>query len=125
MNKKINLYAVYGTLKRGQGNYRLLDNEHSKFLGTTVTPKEFSLYHLGGFPGIKKRGNTEVEIEVFEVNNEVVEQRVDNLEGYNGNNNPHNLYNKEIINTKFGKAYIYTYNYEVEENRLIENGKWN
>jgi gamma-glutamylcyclotransferase (GGCT)/AIG2-like uncharacterized protein YtfP len=41
---------VYGTLKRGQRNHRLLAGQ--EFLGEARTRPEYVLYHLGGFPGL-------------------------------------------------------------------------
>ena len=125
--KEKRLYAVYGTLKRGHGNYRhFLKNNKSTYLGTTKTKPEFTLYSLGGFPGIKKGGDTAVEIEVFEIDSHLIEEGIDNLEGYTKESNPeNNFYNKEVIDTKFGKAFIYIYNYSIDNNRKIENGIWN
>jgi len=121
MNKNTKLYAVYGTLKKGHGNHRIIN--HCKMLVTTKTPAIYSLYHLGGFPGIKNGGNTEVEIEVYEAPDEMTERRVDMLEGYReGGNN--NLYNKELFNTEFGDAWIYVYNYEINPENIITDGKY-
>jgi len=124
MSEKIKLYAVYGSLKRGFGNHRLLQNKDAKFIGTTKTKARFSLYSLGGFPGIKNDGKTAVEIEVFDVQTPELESRLDMLEGYGGANSRYNMYNKEVIDTEFGKAFIYTYNGGVSEDRFIEAGKW-
>jgi len=44
-----NLFFVYGTLKRGEGNHRLLGN--SKYLGKGITVTNYNAYH-SGFPMI-------------------------------------------------------------------------
>lgn len=119
--KKYPLYAVYGSLKQGYGNNRVMGN--SKLLGTTKTEPKFEMYSLGGFPGIKP-GETPIEIEVFEVSEPETEMAIDRLEGYTEGNEEHNFYNKEVIKTKFGEAFIYTYNYNINEDNKIESGKW-
>ncbi len=121
---KGNLYAVYGSLKREHGNNRILQNESTTYIGTTKTPPTFSLYSLGGFPGIKNGGETEVEVEVFAITDPDIEKRLDWLEGYSGKNYPRNMYNKETVNTEFGEAFIYVYNGHINENRLIPKGIW-
>ena len=124
-DKKIKLYAVYGTLKKGHGNYKWhLENEETEYLGNTETEAKFSLYSLGGFPGLKNDGTTKVNIDVFKINSEEVEEGVDRLEGFREFNHPNNFYNKEVIDTKFGKAYVYIYNGNIREESLIENGNW-
>jgi gamma-glutamylcyclotransferase (GGCT)/AIG2-like uncharacterized protein YtfP len=45
----VNLF-VYGTLKRGGRNHRLLAGQ--EFLGEACTRPGYALYHLGGFPGL-------------------------------------------------------------------------
>lgn len=118
------LYAVYGSLKKGYGNHRLINNDNCEFLGTTLTEPKFSLYSLGAFPGLKENGETAVEIEVYEVKTKEQEARLDGLEGYMGEGNPHNFYNKIVIPTEFGDAFIYTFNGKLRQENFIENGKW-
>lgn len=69
---------VYGTLKKGYGNHRLL--EKSKFLGTAYTHSEFSLYN-GGFPYATDGGKNEIKGELYEVDDNTL-QNLDWLEGY-------------------------------------------
>ena len=108
--------AVYGTLKQGHGNHRLLSL--SKFLGITETEEEWSMLHLGGFPGLIE-GSSAVHIEVYEVNDETF-SRLDMLEGYPS------FYNRREIETKFGTAWVYyldsPYNYH--DRPVIEHGCW-
>ena len=70
---------AYGTLRRGFHNFRLL--EDSKFLGNATTAPEFTMLHLGGFPGIVRGGETTIHGEVFEVDEPTL-QRLDRLEGH-------------------------------------------
>jgi gamma-glutamylcyclotransferase (GGCT)/AIG2-like uncharacterized protein YtfP len=114
------LYAVYGTLRRGFGNNRLLNNQHCEYLGTMRTPPTFKMVSLGGFPGvIPNTGEQEVTVEIFRVNDNSVERRLDQLEGYP------NFYQKTTIDTQWGKANMYILSDE-EYGHLsrVESGDW-
>src|SRR5687768_13262362 len=97
------LYAVYGTLRQGFGNNRLLQNEHSQYLGTQTKKFPFRMVSMGGFPGMiytPGKENT-ITIEVFRVTSPTVERRLDMLEGYPG------WYDKQTVETEWGTAFIY------------------
>jgi gamma-glutamylcyclotransferase (GGCT)/AIG2-like uncharacterized protein YtfP len=107
--------GVYGTLKKGYSNHRLLENY--TFIGTELV-KGFDLYDLGPFPGIKL-GDNQVFIEIYEVNDQEGLDRLDSLEGY-----PY-LYDKTTVTTKWGEVLLYVYNRELRDNdKLIKNGFW-
>lgn len=113
-----NLVAVYGSLKKGYGNHRLLDT--SEFLGTTDTYGEWTMYSLGGFPAIVPEGNTQICIEVYRVDRETMAD-LDMLEGYPS------FYDRRIIDTKYGKAWIYFIGEAddyMTEDRIVEHGVW-
>lgn len=119
MDKKI-LVAVYGSLRQGLHNHRLL--ESSNYLGDFNTEPIYSLHSLGSFPGLKENGNTSVVMEVYEVT-EAVARNVDNLEGYTpGGNNT--FYDKISIETPWGTASVYTYVNELKSSSLVESGDW-
>lgn len=118
MNKK--LIAVYGTLRKGFGNHRLLVN--ADYIGEFKTPPVYNLHNLGGFPGLKNGGNTSVVMEVYAVNEEEG-RRVDALEGYTPGQTPY-FYDKEMIETPFGEAGVYTYVRQLGENSLIPSGDY-
>lgn len=118
---KAPLYAVYGTLRQGFGNYnRLLNNEHCVYLGTQKTTPNFKMVSLGGYPGvIPDAGTQEVTVEIFQVNSPKVEQQLDWLEGYPS------FYQKTTIDTQWGKADMYILNNEEWGNRpVVESGDW-
>ncbi len=118
-DKKI-LVAVYGSLRQGLHNHRLL--ESSNYLGDFNTEPIYSLHSLGSFPGLKENGNTSVVMEVYEVT-EAVARNVDNLEGYTpGGNNT--FYDKISIETPWGTASVYTYVNELKSSSLVESGDW-
>lgn len=74
---------VYGTLKKGHGNHRLLEN--SKFLGRCVINGKHRLVSLGGFPGLVAAEEEDAERgvsgEVYQVNEETL-LSLDFLEGH-------------------------------------------
>jgi gamma-glutamylcyclotransferase (GGCT)/AIG2-like uncharacterized protein YtfP len=109
------LVGVYGTLKKGYSNHRLLKNYN--FIGTQLIKGYFKLYDLGPFPGIKP-GDGNLFIEIYEVNDQVGLDSLDRLEGY-----PH-LYDKDYIDTSFGEVLLYVYNGQINENKLIKDGFW-
>lgn len=101
--------AVYGTLKRGNGNYNYLLKGKSKFLGQFKTNPQFTMYSLGGFPAVVPKGNTSITVEVFEVDDHV-KASVDSLEGYSGTrNSPHNWYDTISLDTPWGESEMYIF----------------
>lgn len=115
---------VYGTLKEGYGNHRLLQG--CKKLGNYTLPVgEFCLVDLGWYPGVVHRHvlglTTPVTGEVYEVDDETA-RAVDGLEGYPS------LYDREEVETPYGAAWVYTYNMShgrlnVDES-VLRNGVW-
>lgn len=92
---------VYGTLKQGYGNNRLLSD--AEFLGKDVVQVPYYLVDLGPFPAaIPSDQVHEIIGEVYQINDEIME-RTDWLEGY-----PEH-YNRSEIPTSFGDAWIYHY----------------
>jgi gamma-glutamylcyclotransferase (GGCT)/AIG2-like uncharacterized protein YtfP len=117
--KHTNLYAVYGTLRAGFGNNRLLANEHCELLGTERSKPEWTMVSLGGFPGVIPGGKQEITIEVYSVNSETVEQRLDHLEGYPS------FYGKTEIETQWGPANIYVLDESyLKRCPVVESGDW-
>ena len=76
MNKR--LIAVYGTLKRGFGNNRLLSD--SEFVGMAESLPVFSMISFGGFPGLLD-GDERVEVEIWKVPEKDI-PNLDALEGH-------------------------------------------
>ena len=109
--------AVYGSLKHGHGNNRLLSE--SEFKGRGVTLPEYTMYSMGGFPCITEGGDTPIHIEVYEVDDRTFE-RLDFLEGYP------RFYNRKEIETTYGTAWIYYIQDETYLGNLnkVGNGQW-
>lgn len=94
---------VYGTLKEGYGNHRLLTR--SKKLGNYTVPSDsLCLVDLGPFPAVVHKEvfgiSTPITGEVYEVDDETF-QSVDWLEGYPS------FYNRTEIETDYGTAWVY------------------
>ena len=104
--------AVYGTLRQGFYNHRLLEN--SKFLGKTKTEPRFTMYGHG-IPWIVDGGSTQIVVEVYEIDTETFKS-LDFLEGFPV------YYNRELIDTEFGEAWIY-FRY-IEGGFIVESGDW-
>lgn len=122
--------AVYGTLKQGFHNNRLLKD--CTYEGSDVL-EGYVMLDLGGCPIVYKTDNDEdiVYIEVFKDLTKDVLESLDRLEGYREDRDPaYNLYNRMEVMTNYGKAYIYEY-YLLEQektpwiaNAKVENGCW-
>lgn len=117
------LVVVYGSLKKGFYNHRVMDN--SLLLGEVIVPN-FEMYSMGSFPAIIK-GDGEILGEVYEVNNRHTLQKIYNLESYTGErNNPNNWYDTCDVDTDFGKAEIFYMRNKnsLNSNNRIKDGFW-
>jgi len=115
-----NLCAVYGSLRKGLGNHGLIAN--SNFVGETISEDKYTMFSLGYFPGIVEDGETNIVLEVYEVDADT-ELRLDRLEGYVESNPERSFYIKKKINTEFGEAFIYIYNGRPSA-KVVEDGNW-
>lgn len=106
---------VYGTLLRGEPNHWRLDG--AGLLGAHRTDPCFRLYLLGAYPGLTGGGEMAVRGEIYEVDSACL-RRLDRLEEY-----PH-LYDRQLIPTPFGRAWVYVYRGEVRDRPLIPGGDW-
>jgi len=119
---KKHLVAVYGSLLSGLGNHRVIQGENTELLGEFTSESVYSLYSLGGFPGLKEDGETAVKMEVYSVD-DTVAKRVDSLEGYSPDR-PATFYDKKPIETPWGTASVYIYVDDIPKERLVESGDW-
>lgn len=97
---------VYGTLKKGFGNHRLL--EGAKFLGEDTIPG--GMISLGGFPGWLGEGEGYTKGEVYEIDEEHL-HATDRLEGYDIRSPDNSFYiRRSITATVQGEVLVYQYN---------------
>lgn len=124
--EKIKVF-VYGTLKVGGKFARHYDPHRLSTKPGTIKGTMFDI--LGSFPGVVLNGETVISGEVHEYSNpEKVVPSLDNLEGFNGDNNPNNLYNKEVIlvTTDEGEelCQVYTFARDTEKYKEVKTGVW-
>jgi gamma-glutamylaminecyclotransferase len=106
---------VYGTLRRGEVNHHLLAG--AKYLGNHRTEPRFTMYDLGAYPGLGRGGSTMVAGEVYQVS-EAVLCRLDRLEDYP------RLYDRVLIASPYGRAWIYVYRGRIRDRPVIRSGDW-
>ena len=115
---------VYGTLKRGFQNHRLLVDNNAKFIGSATTTDRFLMNDVG-YPlifqkALKSRMPTQIEGEVYSVDDQCLDA-LDDLEGEGS------LYRRTMIGLQDGTkacAYIWI---RTPEGKPVEpkNGKIN
>ena len=120
-------FAVYGTLRVGQGNYYGCKvHEKAVHLGTEEVLG--TLYTLGGCPGLTQEpSDTPVVVDVFEVVEEDLGGHLDSLEGYSMQNPENSFYIRAPINLigTGEQVAIYYYNTDaMHPVRLIKSGDW-
>ena len=106
---------VYGTLLRGELNHGLLAG--AVYVGAHRTEPCFTLYALGGYPGLVAAGATAVSGEVYRVNDAGL-RLLDQLEGYP------RLFGRRLMPTPFGRAWVYLYRGAVRDRPVINSGDW-
>ena len=116
------LVFVYGTLKRGGSNHRLLADQ--RFVAEARTVPGYRLYHLGDYPGMIVAADDTIGVsgEIWSVDDDAL-ARLDAFEGVH-----ESLYRREPIKLlpPFADQRVETYFYAQSiENRLpIPNGHW-
>lgn len=116
-----NLVAVYGTLKRNEGNFRVTEASGADFLTSTVTKDKFTMYGGWGFPRVVFDGDTSpIKVEVFRVE---TFDYLDSLEGH-----PDFFCRKEIeVEGIEGKVWMYFHppiDDQYNINVIVEDGFW-
>jgi gamma-glutamylaminecyclotransferase len=108
---------VYGTLRQGEGNHRLLLS--ARFVGEAHTVPGFALYDLGAFPGLVREGAGTVTGELYDVD-EATLAALDRLEGVPS------FYRRERIELEgVGSTDAYTLtSRQVRGCDLIPGGDW-
>ena len=112
------LVAVYGSLRSGMGNHRLLAGQ--RLLVETKTANPYAMYSLGSYPYVRlDRPVNQIIAEVYAVTPECL-ARLDVLEGY-----PH-YYNRSLVPLESGhEAWMYHIDSQYERaSPLVESGDW-
>lgn len=119
----VNHVFVYGTLRHGCGANRLLGSSERL---RTCTLEGATIYHLGGFPGLKFEEGYSVVGELYRVDDARILYHLDGYEGYYPDDPQHSLYIRREITVDGERAYTYEYNLEVREPETtrITTGDW-
>jgi gamma-glutamylcyclotransferase (GGCT)/AIG2-like uncharacterized protein YtfP len=116
----MNLVAVYGTLRKGSHNHRLLTLAEPK--GEFITPPKFTMFSAGGFPYLVEDGSTGIKCEVYRVSEKTLKE-LDRLEGVD-----HGHYRRGSIETPYGTATIYLATESTKKHihnlPVVESGDW-
>jgi gamma-glutamylcyclotransferase (GGCT)/AIG2-like uncharacterized protein YtfP len=115
------LIAVYGTLKRGQHNY-------ADYLSAAVYVGQdrlviIALYDLGEYPGARLEASEGIDVEIYAVSDAQL-RRLDELEEVDDNQPSCGLYTRELVDTRFGRSWIYLYNGPIAGLPVIRRGGW-
>lgn len=119
--------AVYGTLRKGQGNHHCLNG--ATYIGT-CRALGWTMVSLGGFPAVQETWDEDEEpigsivVEIYECPPDVV-ARCNRLEGYDPDSSNNSFYDRTRAETELGDAHIYTMHNILEDNYdRIESGDW-
>nr|WP_205598517.1 gamma-glutamylcyclotransferase family protein [Halomonas sp. NO4] len=114
------LVAVYGTLKHGLRNHHWLAGAEplGKDHLTAIT-----LYDLGPCPGAKREPSSGIDVEVYRVNLRQM-AALDRLEGYHPPAPAQGDYDRIVLTTRYGPAWVYLYNHTVADCPVIRQGGW-
>jgi gamma-glutamylcyclotransferase (GGCT)/AIG2-like uncharacterized protein YtfP len=118
------LVAVYGSLRKGLSNYKGYLTK-SVYLGKFDSEPVFTLKSLTHYPALIRGGKTSVVMEVFRVTENTLNQ-LNILEGFYEEKDKFNHYNREIIKTPYGDAFVYLYNCEerIKDATVVKSGDW-
>ena len=110
------LVFVYGTLRRGGANHRLLAG--SRMLEYMETDDIYTMYDLGDYPAIVQNGKCSIVGETYAISTEILAM-LDELEECP------DYYQRILINTSYGKAWIYVLA-KIPDGSIcvIESGDW-
>lgn len=106
---------VYGTLRRGFLNHKLLHN--ARYLGRHVTEPAYTMLDLGAYPGVVNGGTTPIVGELYAVTPRIL-HRLDILEDYP------NLYTRTLVAAACGHAWMYLYRRRRFHRSVVVSGDW-
>ena len=124
----LNKIFVYGTLKVGGHFAKKFDSKRTKVVPANINGKMFCA--TGWYPAVVPYKDSIVHGELHTYSDiENVVKELDMIEGYIGENNESNLYNRnEVIVTKENgtkeRAIVYFFNHSTSNLKEIENGEW-
>jgi len=116
MHHDSQLVFVYGTLRRGEVNHRLLAG--ARMLGKMATEDIFTMYDLGDYPAVIKNGKSAIVGEIYAISSGIL-AILDELEECP------DYYQRILLNTPIGRAWIYVLTtIHDASSSIIESGDW-
>ncbi len=116
------LVAVYGTLRRGEGNHKIL--ETCQYITTTIL-SGYKMYGQTNFPAIiKGKKEDTIVVEIYRITNPDIANQLDILEGFD-RRNPNsldNLYTIQMITIPSIKESIEIYTFDHNPNQVVQRG---
>jgi gamma-glutamylaminecyclotransferase len=106
---------VYGTLRRGESHAHLLNN--AEYLGPHLTEPRYTLCDLGDYPAAVSWGVTAIHGEVYDVDDQTLHM-LDEYEDFP------KLYNRRLIPTPYGGAWMYLVLAPPAVTCIIAHGDW-
>lgn len=118
------IVAAYGTLRKGFGNSVYVDKKDNTWLGTGKTVEKYQMKSRG-IPFVNKTPDTQITVDLWEIDKERDLPGVDRLEGYNPNNHNGSWYKRELIpvklNDKIYQAWLY---FNDSDGTIIKSGNY-
>jgi gamma-glutamylcyclotransferase (GGCT)/AIG2-like uncharacterized protein YtfP len=106
---------VYGTLRRGESHAHLM--AQAAYLGPHITEPRYTLCDLGEYPAAVSWGVTAIRGEVYEVDDALL-HALDEYEDFP------KLYNRKLIPTAYGGAWMYMVMAPPAVSCIIGHGDW-
>jgi gamma-glutamylcyclotransferase (GGCT)/AIG2-like uncharacterized protein YtfP len=110
------LVCVYGTLKRGKSNHKLMERVGTYVCDVVIEDMTMLTSDAYGFPAAIDELGSVIHAEVYQLKQDTLMAQLDWLEGYNENDKENSLFIRRPQFTTAGYAWIYTFN----ENRIAE-----
>jgi gamma-glutamylcyclotransferase (GGCT)/AIG2-like uncharacterized protein YtfP len=117
-----NIVAVYGTLREGLGNHKLISECKRIGLGWLTG---FRMYNLGDSPGVIPTydDSGRIRVEWYDVSDEILEE-LDKLLKYDVDTPKTSLHIRRRLFSPYGSGWIYIYNQNLSGAPYMEAGDW-
>jgi len=118
----LNIVAVYGNLRSGFDNHKLLADSQPIGKGWLTG---YRMGNFGDFPGVAftHEYNQRVRVEWYKVTDATLEA-MDRLEEYYPDALDSSLFVRKQVHSPYGKGWIYVYNQAFQPTNIIEYGDW-
>ncbi len=117
-----NIVAVYGTLREGLTNHKLIAGCKRIGLGWLTG---FRMYNLGEYPGVIPTHDESgrIRVEWYDVPDDVLVE-LDRLEEFDPDAVQTSLYLRKRVFSPYGQGWIYIYNQPLSSAPYMEAGDW-